>query len=112
MCPSGALADNQDTRQCHGNPCEGSADDDADDALCCKPKAKCSSLPYTATMCTSGVLAANQSTLECAGPTCHADSTDDNSICCEAATCATYTCTTPNTGLKSGSETTEQGVTP
>merc|ERR1719271_1417731 len=82
MCPSGALADNQDTRQCHGNPCEGSADDDADAALCCKPKAKCSSLPYEATMCPSGVLAANQSTLECVGSTCHPASADDE-ICCE-----------------------------
>jgi hypothetical protein len=41
MCPSGALADNQHTRQCHGNPCEDGEDDDA---LCCKAKAKCSSL--------------------------------------------------------------------
>merc|ERR1719198_2340816 len=108
MCPSGALADNQNTRQCHGNPCE---DGDDDDSLCCKAKAKCSSLPYTATMCASGVLKPNQTTIECTGPTCHPASADDD-ICCEAATCATYNCTTENWGKIAGSETTEQGETP
>merc|ERR1712014_158328 len=32
MCPSGALADNQETTNCTSNPCVDGA---ADDALCC-----------------------------------------------------------------------------
>jgi hypothetical protein len=88
MCPSGHLADGQNTRECTSNPCNR-ADDDT---ICCKARAKCNSLPYAASMCTSGVLAANQAQLECASVTCM-QGTDDG-VCCAATCGTTYTCAT------------------
>jgi len=108
MCPSGHLVDNFDTVRCTSNPCE---DGDADDALCCKPKAKCNSIPYAASWCPSGALAANQDQLECTGSACE-DNDADDAICCQPPTCATYNCTTEGWVKISGSNATEQGPTP
>jgi len=105
MCPSNHLRDGQHEIVCNGNPCEDGPDDDT----CCKPKAKCNSLPFQASMCPSGVLAANQDTLECTESTCITALDEVN--CCEPATCSTYTCS--NTTVKiSGSDATEQGDDP
>jgi len=108
MCPSGHLVDNFDTVSCTSKPCE---DGDADDALCCKPKAKCASVPYSASWCESGSLAANQEELECTTSTC-VDGAADDAICCAPPTCATYNCTTADWVKISGSDAVEQGATP
>jgi hypothetical protein len=106
MCPSNHLRDGQHQIVCNGNPCE----DGPDDATCCMPKAKCSSLPFKATMCASGTLLANQETLECTESTCVEALDEDN--CCEAPTCSIYTCTGNNSQKISGTDATEQGDDP
>merc|ERR1719198_2290664 len=108
MCPSGHMVDGHDTVSCTSNPCEDGPDDDA---LCCKPKAKCNSVPYASHWCESGILADNQDQLECTQSVC-VDGPADDAICCSPPTCSTYNCTTTDWVKIAGSDATEQGASP
>jgi len=101
QCPSGKRKEDTDsnTFRCSNTPCVSGTDDE----FCCQAKATCDT--YQTSYCSSGQLVDNAAETECSTGTTCTDGDADDALCCKAS-CATYTCTTPNYGLKSDAATT------